>query len=209
MLHREDIAVLRQGHASHRHLTTIRKGEPAFNPVLDRVLPAAEEVVRVSGQPKSWTCLFYEHGEEESACKIYEHRFVECRALRCWDPDELLEIIGKDTICRSDLLNPNDPLRELIDMHERKCPYEEVERLVRAVAESDGDSDALSRLTDLVRRDLAIRLFATSEVGLDPAIEMFAFGRPIFKSLTARGFELREQDDTIHLDWSPGEATEV
>lgn len=205
VLHREDIEVLRAGHASHRHLTTIRKGELAFHPVIDKVVQAREEMVRVSGQPKSWTCVFFEEQGELAACTIYEHRFRECRALECWNPEEALDVIGDDTITRADLLNPDDPLLEIMSVHDRECPHSEVERLIAAARNDEARPAALATLTDLVHRDLTIRLYATTELGLAPEMEMFTFGRPIFKSLGARGIDVHEDQGRLRLEWNPKE----
>jgi len=200
VLHQEDLAVIRSGHASHHHLTTIRKGEPARNPVLGQVLPAVDEIVRVSGQNKSWSCPFYEQGADVGICTIYEHRFLECRTLKCWDPDDILDIFGKDTVRREDLLNPRDPLLDVIALHERECPFSQVEPLVKTICEGGA---GMAELTDLVNRDLAVRLYALSELGLDPGLEMFVFGRPVFKSLSTRGFQVFEDKGKVILAWNP------
>ena len=91
----------------------------------------------------------------------------------------------------------------LIASHEQACPYEEVERLLAALTRGEDESGHLAELTELVRRDLAVRMYATSELGLDADIEMFAFARPVFKVLSGRGISVREEDGEIHLTWSP------
>jgi hypothetical protein len=51
------------------------------------------------------------------------------------------------------------------------------------------DTQALAELDALVRRDLALRSKAISEFGLSLEAELFIFGRPLFKILSARGFQ--------------------
>jgi len=50
--------------------------------------------------------------------------------------------------------------------------------------------ESLAKLTAMVHQDLAIRSRAVSEFGLSLEAELFLFGRPLFKVLSARGFQL-------------------
>jgi len=184
-LHREDISILLDGHAGHHHLVTIRKGELVFDPVLGTLRPAHQELVKVRGKGQDWSCCFFD--EKSSACTIYEHRFLECRLLKCWDPSELESLIGKNTIVRADIINPDDPIMEVIEAHEQECPYHEVEELICNLSRETGKSKALAKLKELVRKDLAIRFYAISELGLRKEFELFIFGRPLFKVLNSRG----------------------
>ena len=183
-LHREDISILLDGHAGHHHLVTIRKGEPVFDPVRGTLQPAQQELVKVRGKGKDWTCCFFD--EQTSSCTVYEHRFLECRLLKCWDPSELVPVIGKNTIVRADIINPGDPIMEVIDMHEQECPYHKVEELVSTLSR-EKEAKTLAKLAEFVRKDLAIRSYAICELGLPKEFEHFAFGRPLFKTLSARG----------------------
>jgi hypothetical protein len=78
----------------------------------------------------------------------------------------------------------------MIALHERECSCEEVERLIAALSIPHHRDKALARLTTLVRRDLALRLYAERELGLCPDYELFVFGRPLFNYLEARGVSL-------------------
>ncbi len=98
-LHREDIALLRRGSISHADLITIRIGEPAYSPLVDRVEPSAFELVKVAGTAASWTCRFF--SAADNRCLIYENRPLECRLLNCREPEPLLAVIGRDTLVRS------------------------------------------------------------------------------------------------------------
>lgn len=193
VLHHEDKKILRAGHIGHKHLVTIRKGELARNPVNDLLEPVHQELIKVRGKGDDWTCCFYD--EKESSCSVYEHRLLECRLLKCWDPSELLSVIGRNTIIRADIINPDDPIIEVIETHERECPYDEIESSIDSILRERDKSKNLEKLTQLVNKDLSIRYYALSELGLNKDFELFIFGRPLFKILSERGLPFRETKD--------------
>ncbi|RJX18428.1 MAG: YkgJ family cysteine cluster protein [Ammonifex sp.] len=196
-LHHEDKAILLAGHVTHSHLVTVRKGELAYDPTVDGLRPVERELVKVRGKGNGWSCCFFD--EKSASCLIYEDRFLECRLLKCWDPSELVSVIGKDTIVRTDVINPGDPIVQVIEMHERQCPGHEVEDLLAELSRETGKTgaQAISRLTKVVRKDLAIRFYAVSELGLKEEHENFIFGRPLFKVLASRGISVRLPADSL------------
>jgi Fe-S-cluster containining protein len=188
-LHQEDKNILLAGHVGHQHLITIRKGELAFNPVSGKLEPVPRELIKVQGKGKGWACCFY--NKKEASCAIYAHRFIECRLLKCWDTSELISVIGKNTIIRTDIINSDDPIIRVIKTHEQECSYHEVENLISDLSQGTDKSKALAKLTELVHKDLAIRSFAISELELKKEFELFIFGRPLFKVLSDRGLSVR------------------
>jgi Fe-S-cluster containining protein len=189
VLHHEDKKVLLAGHIGYQHLVTIRKGELAFDPVHGKVEQVHQELVKVLGKGKDWSCYFYD--EKGSSCTIYEHRFLECRLLKCWAPLELLTVMGKNTIIRADIINPTDPIMEVIETHEKECPCQEIENLISNLSRETDRSKTLARLNEFVRKDLSLRFYAMSELGLKREFELFIFGRPLFKILDTRGISVR------------------
>jgi Fe-S-cluster containining protein len=187
-LHQEDKKILLAGHVGYQHLVTIRKGELALNPISGRLEPVHHELIKVRGKGKDWSCFFY--AEKEASCAIYAHRFLECRLLKCWDASGIIPVIGKNTIIRTDIINSNDPIMKVIETHEQECSYHEVENLISTLSGTD-KSKNLAKLTDLVRKDLAIRSYAISDLGLEAMFELFIFGRPLFKVLNSRGLTIR------------------
>ncbi|MBM4135844.1 MAG: YkgJ family cysteine cluster protein [Nitrospira sp.] len=185
VLHHEDKQILREGHIGYQHLVTIRKGELAHNPMNGKLEPVPQELIKVVGKGEDWSCIFYD--EKKASCAIYEHRFLECRLLQCWDTAEIMAVIGKDTIIRADIINPNDPIMHVIETHEQECPYQEVEILISTLSKGEDKGKTLKRLTELVRKDVSIRSFALSELELKKEYELFIFGRPLFKVLKDRG----------------------
>lgn len=191
-LHHEDKKILLAGHIGYQHLITIRKGELAFDPVRSKLEPVRQELVKVLGKGKDWSCYFYD--EEGSSCTIYEHRLLECRLLKCWAPSELINVMGKNTIIRADIINPTDPIMEVIETHERECPCQEIENLISKLSRETEKSKTLAKLNELVRKDLSIRFYAISELGLKREFELFIFGRPFSKILDIRGIPVRTQE---------------
>ncbi|MDQ0287769.1 Fe-S-cluster containining protein [Desulfofundulus luciae] len=182
-LHHEDKELLLAGYVGHQDLVTIRKGELVFDPLQDTFKPVPRELVKVRGKGKEWSCCFFD--EKSSACTIYEHRLLECRLLKCWDTSALESVVGRNTIVRADVINSHDPILKVIEIHERECPYHEVEELISNLSRETDKTKTLARLNELVRKDLAIRFYAISELGLREEFELFIFGRPLFKVLNS------------------------
>ncbi len=130
---------------------------------------------------------------------IYSHRPLECRILKCWDTRELLSVIGKDTLKRSDIINPGDPILKLIEDHEETCSVLEMETILSTFSEESDNATPLNKLAELVRKDLYIRSKAVSVFALPLAVELFILGRPIFALLACRGIAVRERNGRIHL----------
>ena len=187
-LHQEDKKILLAGHIERNSLITIRKGELAFFPLSERPEPIEKELVKIAGKGKGWVCCFYD--EKESYCTIYAHRPLECRLLKCWDTEQLLSVIGKDPLARADILGEDDPIMSYIEAHEQECSITIAEDLISVLLEKNDNPESLAKLTAMVHRDLAIRSKAVSEFGLSLEAELFLFGRPLFKVLSARGFQL-------------------
>ncbi len=197
-MHHEDKKILRAGHIGYHHLITIRKGELASDPVLERLGPVSQEFIKVQGKGVEWSCCFYD--EKNSSCNIYKHRLLECRLLKCWAPSDLLRVIGKNTIVRADIINPDDPIIRVIEIHEQECPYHEVENLITTLSKKTDRSKSLEKLTKLVRNDLSIRLYAKSELGLKAEFELFIFGRPLYKVLSDRGISVHISHNDTNLN---------
>ena len=134
-LGREDIDLVRQGHIRHDQLITIRQGEMGYNPATTKLEPVPVELLKIRGQGSGWTCLFL--AEANNGCTIYAHRPTTCRILECRQPEALLATIYQNTLRRADLINPNDPILDEIDRHERACPGKEFTGLL-AKAAGDG-----------------------------------------------------------------------
>ncbi|OGW33086.1 MAG: hypothetical protein A2X59_08970 [Nitrospirae bacterium GWC2_42_7] len=178
-LHNKDKKLILEGHIGYHHLITIRKGEPAFNPLSNQLEPVLHELVKVAGKGKTWACIFYD--EKKASCDIYKHRPLECRLLTCWDTSKILTVIAKDTLARADIINPTDPVLKLVKTHEKKCSVTKAVTLISTLKKKNDDSNSLTKLKTLFQQDIDIRTKAVSEFKLSLAVELFYFGRPLFK----------------------------
>jgi Fe-S-cluster containining protein len=196
-LHAADTQIILEGHMGKEHLITIRKGELAYTPAAEGLQPVQQELVKIAGKGREWECLFLD--KAKSSCTIYEHRPLECRILKCWDTSELLSVICKDLLARTDIINPGDPILQLMEIHEKKCPVGEMENILSSLSGKDDRSVSLRELEALVQEDLAIRAEAFSRFELPLAAELFILGRPLFKLLSGRGITVQERHGKIRL----------
>ena len=179
-LHIEDLESIRSGKLPLNRLITIRKGELAFDPLSGRVQAVTYELVKICGTGREWCCFYYAAGK---GCTIYASRPSACRVLKCWDPDEILARIGKDLLTRLDILAMEDPLRLLVEEHERLCPCPDMELIRDSLL--TGSLHDLAELQRLVDTDLGFRNKVVKDHALSLAEELFYFGRPIFQLLQA------------------------
>lgn len=189
VLHYEDKKILATHHEIYPHLVTIRRGELTYNPVREVVEQAHHEMIKISGRDDSWTCFFYR--QDDASCMIYDHRFLECRLLKCWQPEDVMGIVGRNLLCRSDIINHHDPVLEVIQMHEKECSLPELKRLADEVSTGTENADALKRVSERLQQDFAIRSYAFSNLGLNRDFEFFIFGRPLRDILRDFGLSFR------------------
>ena len=178
-LHPGDLDLLERATLSLPDLITIRKGEPAFNPFTETVEPAVVEFVKIAGKGADWECRFYDPAG--SACIIHSDRPLECRLLKCWDVGQLQAISGKECLSRFDLIGKDDPLRPHIITQEEKCSYTKINLLLDKIADPAGSG--VEGLKAVIQEDLAIRQQAITLFDLTLSLELFYFGRPLFKVL--------------------------
>jgi len=167
-----------------------------YNPAIATLEPVPVELLKIRGQGSGWTCLFF--AEEGNACTIYAHRPATCRILQCWQPEALLTTIYQNTMRRTDLINPNDPILAEIERHEQACPGKEFTDLL-----TQADGTDVARLSELVRADLAIRGEVAQKTGISLGMEFFLFGRPLFKQLAGSGIKCVEENGGIRLQRLP------
>ncbi len=196
-LHTGDLGLVRSGRLPISRLITIRRGELADDPLTGSVHAVSGELVKINGTGRDWRCFYYAGGK---GCTIYASRPSACRVLKCWDTAAILALAGKDLLTRLDILAARDPLRPLVEEHERLCPCPDME-MVRAsvVSGSLQELDDLQRLVDV---DLRFRNQVVNGHGLSLAEEMFFFGRPLFQLLQAVGLGITETAGGIRLSIS-------
>lgn len=164
-------------------LFTIRKGEPVFENVKEKVDIAEEEIVRVRNSPDKGGCIFL---SLPSICTIYPYRPGECRALFCNDPDSLKNYYRKDRLSRKDILSENQGVYELIQVHNQKCDVEYLREMVFEWRKKNRAS-AKEQVLELIRYDEGFRSAAAEKTGYSGQLLEFLLGRKT--SHLVRAFE--------------------
>ena len=200
-LHHEDRGLILQDTIQLEHLVTIRRGEPAVSPLDDKLEYLHTEIIKLKGQANDWACLFFDR--QNSSCLMYQHRPIECTLLKCWDTDDLEMIINKNLLCRTDIIADNSPVLELIATHEEECSLTGLESILSSLSEKSLQNEVMAELTDMVRKDMAIRAHALSTPDFPDEIELFVFGRPLFKILHNFGIVVQELGGILYLKLSP------
>ncbi len=196
-LHTKDLTLIKEKVISFDNLITLRKGELAHNPQSGRLERVKKELIKIRGEGRDWCCSFLEKGK--NGCRIYEDRPIACRILECWNIDELLKIVGKDTLTRLDLIEEDDPLRSIVVEHERRFPCPDLEKLADAmVAGYLGEKDDVQHI---VNDELLFRTEVVNRYGFQLHRELFYFGRPIFQLLQPLGVGISETADGLRLQW--------
>jgi Fe-S-cluster containining protein len=77
-LHEEDATLFTKGVLEKTHVYTLRRGE-VVRKIDDTLMILEGEMIKIKGVGEAWSCIFYD--DDEKACKIYQDRPVECRAL--------------------------------------------------------------------------------------------------------------------------------
>jgi Fe-S-cluster containining protein len=151
--HAEDRHLIEKGLIHTRFLYTIRRGELARDNLHDRLMPQRTDVIKIKGQGGTWTCHFYDR--KNRCCSIYEHRPVECRALKCWDVSEIRALYAVDRLTREDLLGDVEGLWELVRDHQRRCSYRRLGELAGRL--NDDDKNAAAEILAIVQYDTELR----------------------------------------------------
>ncbi len=194
-LHLEDAELIRNGSLPIKRLITIRKGELVIKPHKDEPQTAACELIKISGTGSDWQCFFYD--EEQKGCMIYESRPLSCRLLQCWDTEAVEDLVEKNTLSRLDLVGEKEPIRKMIETHEKQCPCPDLDALRRAIAA--GETLDLEALQAMVNDDIRIRTEAVQKLKISLAEELFYFGRPIFQLLQQIGVKIKEEEGLLKL----------
>lgn len=195
-LHSQDLERIKSGKIPVSDLITIRKGELASNPLTGKIQSVAVELVKIAGTGRQWACCYY---DADSGCTVYLDRPHACRVLKCWDTQEILALVEKDTLSRFDILENEDPLIAVIREHERICPCHDLGFIQANFGRLSEEQK--NELEQRVRADLRFRIRAIGDFHLNVREELFYFGRPLFQLLQSLGVRISETPAGIHLIW--------
>lgn len=193
-LHVQDKQLIEGGAIPISHLITIRKREMVHNPVTNRFQKVKNELIKISGVGKEWSCFYFD--PDQKGCTIYDHRPMACQALECWDTEAVEQIIEKDLLSRADLIKDNDPLRQYVIEHEASFPCPDLEAILK-----HGVTDQSKELEDAANREVAFRTELVSSHDLSLGEELFYFGRPLFHLLISVGARVRESEGRLLVNW--------
>lgn len=195
-LHTQDAELVRNGDIPISSLITLRKGELAHNPVSGQVQPLTVELVKLTGTGRQWHCVYY---ASDAGCTIYDNRPHACRALKCWDTEDVLALVEKDTLDRIAILGDDHPMVPIIREHERICPCCDL-AVVHDKKGKLSDSEK-KKIEKAVRLDLRFRGRIIKDFDLKLSEELFYFGRPLFQLLQPFGVRIVEDKNEIYLKW--------
>jgi len=195
-LHWEDAVLFKKGILKTSHVYTLRKGEMVYHNIRDTFFILQEEIIKIKGKDNKWTCMFYNH--DQRACTIYQHRPIECRLLKCWDTQELEGIFLKKLLQRKHLINPDDPIMEILTAHEQRCSYALLEKSVKALGGRDSEN-AVKKILDLLQYDYYFRPFVTEKLKIAQGDIDFLFGRPFVTTISMFGLRVEQRGDIFWL----------
>jgi hypothetical protein len=123
---------------------------------------------------------------------------LECILFKCWDTVGLKTIAGKNLLSRFDVISPDETIIKYIHSHEKVCSFQILGQLVLKQNEKF-DKNTLAELNEMVNKDLALRSEALMSLNLNLDLELFYFGRPLFKILSQFSLIPREVNGKIIL----------
>lgn len=193
-LHSSDLLLVKEGRLPKARLITIRKGELAHNPLTNSLQLVLNELVKISGVGREWHCSYFD--PRQKGCRIYQQRPQACRALKCWDTAEIEQLIDNDTLCRLDLLAEDDPLRALIEAHEKDFPCPNMQELLK-----HGPGAQRRELEESMNQEIKFRQTVVKNFDLSLGEELFVFGRPLFHLMISVGGTVQEVANGLVLSW--------
>lgn len=199
-LHVEDIGLVKNNIITIDDLVTIRQGEIVLQPETGRPEITDFELIKLKGAGTEWCCQFLD--QTERTCTIYEDRPFTCRLLKCWDPDDVLEVTGKKILSRYDLIEKEDPLRQLVEFFDQQFSLPDLIEIKVRLRSGTKRDVVMDELREMAEKDLMFRSLATERFALPVARELFYFGRPFFQLLAPLGVSAIETAKGLDLEYS-------
>ena len=187
----QDLRLIEDGVLARQDLYAIRKGEMVWDNVIGTLIITREEMIKVREREEGG-CIFYE--DADKACKIHEKPPAQCSAMACWDPVRFMKVYRKPKLTRKDAIK-NPALSGLVRVHESRCNYEGMERLVKRI-EMDGDK-AVEAIIQMLRFDNRLRPYISQKFDLGLQEMDFIFGRPMTDTIVMFGLKVERRPDGI------------
>lgn len=183
--HVEDRMLIDSGLIPAKHLYTLRKGELVNDSIKGCLLSLESEMIKIKGQNRAWTCIYFD--KTGPACRIYEHRPLECRILKCWDTQEIEAAYSQNQLTRKYLLSGIPALWSLIEDHDLRCSHQTLRKLIdsKSGGEAAEKNALVAAIREMIEYDRSIRLLVVEKAGIETDMLDFIFGRPLSET-TAR-----------------------
>lgn len=191
-LHLSDRHLVENGQIPARFLFTLRRGERVHDPVKGILAPLADEVVKIRGTGNRWTCRFYDPNTR--GCTIYDVRPLECRVLDCRNPRTMIAVYETDRIVRKDLLAGVPALLDLVEDHDHRCDYRQLNALMAQGQTDDGRYHQEAAILEAVHYDAQLRAVMVEKTETDAEILDFLLGRPLTVTLRPLGIRIVAAD---------------
>jgi len=196
-LHLEDAYLLARGLISFRQIYTLRRGEPVRLNIEAKLGTLPSELIKFKEDQEKGYCRFY--SENQNSCGIYENRPLQCRFQQCWNPEVLEQLWQEQKLTRRDILQKDQDLMELLEIHDERCDPERLNHLFIQLHKTR-DMTVLDQMLEMLRQDVAIRSLATTELNRDEEELDFLLGRPLAEIVRPYGFRVEmDQDGVYHL----------
>ena len=196
-LHLEDAERLARGLISFRQIYTLRRGEPVRLNIEAKLGTLPSELIKFKEDQEKGYCRFY--SENQNSCGIYENRPLQCRFQQCWNPEALEKLWQEQKLTRRDILENDQDLMELLEIHDERCNPERLNHLFIQL-HNTRDMTVLDQVLEMLRQDVAIRSLATTKLNRDEEELDFLLGRPLAEIVRPYGFRVEmDQDGVYHL----------
>ncbi len=189
-LHDQDLELISPKLLRFEDLITIRRGEMILMPLSAQPQPAAQELIKIKGKKGNWGCKFRD--DRSASCSIYQNRPLACRLLKCWNPEEVLKISGKNLLDRFDLIPENDPLAILAGQFEQQFPLPDMLKIKNRPQNPEKQRDLLKTLKEMISNELRFRELTSRQFKLTASQEVFYFGRPLFQLIIPLGIKMEQ-----------------
>jgi len=97
-LQKADIRLIKDKRIWTRDLYTIRVGELVRDNINNQLKISESELIKIREKDAGKGCIYYT--DEDKACRIYEHRPIQCSALACWDEREFMQAYNAPKLSR-------------------------------------------------------------------------------------------------------------
>ncbi len=197
LLHKADVALVQQGHVALQHITTLRAGELAYDPIYQKLIPLEEEALKINGtqeQAHPWHCIY--HCQE--GCGLHPLRPVQCEALFCQDTSSLESMYHEERACRADILPPQEGWLSLAEAHEEQCALRPLINMGHELYFYENSVDehaATQEILHSIRYDVAFRHLCTENGHIQAELLPCILGRPLHIFMHSLGFAVQTKTD--------------